>query len=157
MIYLVRITILFYIFKFLKAIILSQSLLKDKYGFSNESIVIDLSECKISSIEIDSFEGYNRLEFLYLHNNKLSKIEKNVFSKLVNLRELWLESNVIVLIDKYPFAGLNKLKLVCLNDNPVSTLFPIQTTSICDIPLQCLAIINKKCNRYETSNLIYKI
>jgi Leucine-rich repeat (LRR) protein len=133
-----------------KSVLLNQTLLINKYGYSIESLIIDLREKSISSIETNTFENFNRLEYLYLQNNKLSKIEKNTFTKLANLKELWLESNNIVFMDKYSLESLNELELVCLNDNPISVLFPNNIVSFCEEPLKCKIKVDK-CIRKETS------
>ena len=49
---------------------LNSSVLTDKYGYSTDSVVIDLSENSIDSIDLTTFKNYVKLEVLYLDENK---------------------------------------------------------------------------------------
>ena len=132
---------------------INQTLLIEKYEFSIDSSEIDLSESSISSIDIDAFKGFNKLEKLFLQNNKLRELEYGLFNHLSNLRELWLESNNIVSINRNVFIGLNKLEKVCLSDNPISFLFPNNIKPLCETNLNCNIKINEKCTKDNTSTL----
>lgn len=151
--FLLKTTILLCLFcETIKAIVLNQTLLVNKYGYSIESVIIDLSELSISSIELNTFDKFNKVQVLYLHNNKLSSIKSDVFSGLLSLREIWLETNNLVAIDKNVFNNLHRLDLVCLTDNPISVLYPSQVESLCAEPLKCKVKINESCKKIETSN-----
>ena len=130
---------------------LNQSLLIQKYGFDINSVEINLNECSIDTVEINTFKGYNKLERLHLEDNKIKQLEYGLLNHLVNLKEVWLESNNIVSIDRNVFVGLNKLEKVCLNDNPISFMFPNNIKPLCDTNPFCTIKINEKCIRDMTS------
>jgi len=132
---------------------INQSLLIEKYGFGIDSIEIDLSENSIDNIDINTFNGYNKLEKLYLQENKLKQLDNGLFNHLFNLRELWLETNNIISIDRNVFVGLEKLEKVCLNDNPISQMFPSNVKPLCDTNPICTVKINEKCIRDTPSNM----
>ena len=91
----------------IQSIALNQSILIEHFGYSQNSVFIDLSQQNIDSIHKDTFNEFNHLEELYFENNKLNKIEDGTFNKLTNLRELWLESNNIVSVDRNCIAWFN--------------------------------------------------
>ena len=130
---------------------LNQSLLIQKYGFDINSVEINLNECSIDTVEINTFKGFNKLERLHLEDNKIKQLEYGLLNHLVNLKEVWLESNIIVSIDRNVFVGLNKLEKVCLNDNPISFMFPNNIKPLCDTNPFCTIKINEKCKRDITS------
>jgi Leucine-rich repeat (LRR) protein len=134
---------------------LNQSLLIQKYGFDINSVVIDLNERSIDTIEINTFKGYNKLEKLHLEENKIKQLEYGLLNHLVNLKEVWLESNEIVSIVRNVFVGLNKLEKVCLCDNPMSFLFPNKIKPLCDTNPFCTIKINEKCIRDITSKYYF--
>ena len=130
---------------------INQSLLIQKYGFDIDSVVIDLSEKSIDTIDINTFIGFTKLEKLYLEDNKLKQLENGLFNHLDSLKEVWLESNNIVSIDRNVFVGLNKLEKVCLKDNPISFLFPTNIKPLCETNPICTIKINEKCIKDITS------
>jgi Leucine-rich repeat (LRR) protein len=142
------------IFQLTSSAILNQSILIEEYGFDIDSLEIDLSKKSIDSIDINSFKGYIKLEWLFLEKNKIKQLEYGLFNHLSNLRELWLESNNIVSINKNAFLGLNKLEKVCLYDNPISLIFPSNIIQLCDTNPSCNITINQKCVKNTTSNLL---
>lgn len=54
--------------------IISQSILINEFGYSTESVYIDLSERSIDLIEESTFYGFNRLEVLHLEDSKLLNV-----------------------------------------------------------------------------------
>ena len=124
---------------------INQSLLIQKYGFNIDSVVIDLSERSIDTIDINTFIGFTKLEKLYLEENKIKQLENGLFNHLESLKEVWLESNIIISIDKNVFVGLNNLEKVCLKDNPISIMFPTNIKPLCDTNPMCTIKINEKC------------
>ncbi len=130
---------------------LNKSNLIEEYGYTEDSVTIDLSLKNIDSIDSTTFNDFIKLEVLYLEENKLTKLENSLFHKLVNLRELWLESNNIVLIDRNIFNGLTSLELVCMSNNPISVLFPYQVASLCQNNSKCEVKISEKCKIKATS------
>ena len=124
---------------------INQSLLIQKYGFNIDSVVIDLSERSIDTIDINTFIGFAKLEKLYLEENKIKQLENGLFNHLESLKEVWLESNIIISIDKNVFVGLNNLEKVCLKDNPISIMFPTNIKPLCDTNPMCTIKINEKC------------
>ena len=124
---------------------INQSLLIQKYGFNIDSVVIDLSERSIDTIDINTFIGFKNLEKIYLEENKINQLANGLFNHLESLKEVWLESNNIVSIDRNVFVGLNNLEKVCLKDNPISIMFPTNIKPLCDTNPMCTIKINEKC------------
>ena len=139
------------IFKAIQSRALNKSILIEQFGYSLNSDYIDLSGQNIDLIDVNTFDGFDQLEELYLEKNKINKIENGLFNKLTKLRELWLESNAIVSIDRNSFFGSNDLELVCLSKNPVSVLFPNSLASICETNKKCVVKITEICIRKESS------
>ena len=136
---------------------LNRSILIEKYGYSIDSVNIDLSNEKISSIDLGTFNDFFKLEILYLEHNKLTQIKSGTFKGLINLRELWLESNSLASIDKNVFVGLDNLELVCLNNNPISVYAPISLTSICNMNSKCKIKLEENCTRRAITTPIMSI
>ena len=131
---------------------LNQSLLVQKYGYDLNSVVIDLSENSIDTVDLNTFKGYIKLEKLYLEENKIKQLGYGLLNHLgESLKEIWLQSNSIVSIDRNVFVGLKKLEKVCLSDNPISQLFPANIKTLCDTNPICTININEKCIRDITS------
>ena len=124
---------------------INQSLLIQKYGFNIDSVVIDLSERSIDTIDINTFIGFTKLEKIYLEENKINQLANGLFNHLESLKEVWLESNNIISIDRNVFVGLNNLEKVCLKDNPISIMFPTNIKPLCDTNPMCTIKINEKC------------
>ncbi len=131
------------------SISINRTLLFEKYRFNVDSVVIDLSENSIDNIDINTFQGYSKLEKLFLQDNKIKTLEYSLFNNLENLKELWLENNNIISIDRNIFMGLNKLEKVCLNENPISLMFPNNIKPICDNNPNCKIKLNEKCTKDE--------
>jgi len=131
---------------------INQSLLIQKYGFNIDSVVIDLSERSIDTIDINTFIGYTKLEKLFLEENKINQLENGLFNHLESLKEVWLESNNIISIDRNVFVGLNNLEKVCLKDNPISLMFPTNIKPLCETNPICRIKINEKCIKDIPSN-----
>lgn len=129
------------------SISINQTILFEKYRFNINSVVIDLSEKSIDNIDTNTFQGYNKLEKLFLQDNKIKILEYGLFNNLENLKELWLENNNIISIDRNIFIGLDKLQKVCLNENPISLMFPNNIKPICDNNPNCKIKINEKCTK----------
>lgn len=127
-----------------EAIQLSQILLSE-YGYSNNSVLIDLSSKNIESIDVNTFIGFTNLQVLYLNKNKLSRLNEPVFKNISNLKEIWLEENSITSFSKDSFVGLVNLERICLYDNPISTLFPNLLTGLCSTSPNCKVTITEKC------------
>ena len=79
---------------------INQSLLIQNYGFNIDSVVIDLSERSIDTIDINTFIGFKKLEKIYLEENKINQLANGLFNHLESLKEVWLESNNIISIDR---------------------------------------------------------
>jgi Leucine-rich repeat (LRR) protein len=124
---------------------INQSLLIQKYGFNIDSVVIDLSERSIDTIDINTFIGFTKLEKIHLEENKINQLANGLFNHLESLKEVWLESNNIISIDRNVFVGLNNLEKVCLKDNPISIMFPTNIKPLCDTNPMCTIKINEKC------------
>lgn len=111
------------------------------FGYSNDSILIDLSSKNISHILSDTFSGMfqlnslilssndlnstsflqldnlNTLRVLKLNGNKITTINSNDLSSLKNLTELNLANNGLVSIDSNLSSIFTHLKFLYLNHN----------------------------------------
>lgn len=98
------------------------------------NIKLDLSNSKITSIKVDTFNSSPQLLMLSLSNNLLgfyckdiwcSILPKGVFKPLINLMELTLNSNYLrssLLANGWSFEGLNNLRRLILNNNNLTEL-----------------------------------
>ena len=137
---------------------LNETILFETYGYSVDSIIIDLNGQSIDVIDSDTFKYYTKLKVLYLDDNKLKSINNLIFNNLNQLNEIWIESNNIIQIDKNAFIGLNNLKLICLNNNPISDMFPNKLTNLCDLNNQeCQIKINEKCTNKTSTTITSSI
>ena len=57
---------------------LNQTILFETYGYSVDSVFIDLNGKSIDSIDSHTFSGYNKLQVLHLDDNKLKSINNFV-------------------------------------------------------------------------------
>ena len=130
--------------------ILDKNLLNE-LGYNTDSVLIDLSKKSIESIEKNTFQGYNKLEIIYLQDNKLLRLDNESFKYLVNLKELWLEDNSLIDIDLNTFRELYNLQKVCLFNNPISALFPSILNNLCILNIKCNIIYTDKCIGIRTT------
>uniref|UniRef100_U5EPU2 Membrane glycoprotein lig-1 n=1 Tax=Corethrella appendiculata TaxID=1370023 RepID=U5EPU2_9DIPT len=79
---------------------------------------LDLSECKIRTINGQMFEGMEGLTNLILKGNHIKKIQPMAFATLKNLRHIDLSHNDLEQISALTFIGNQKLDVIKLNDNP---------------------------------------
>ena len=122
-------------------------------GFSNDSVVIDLSNFNIEGIFPGTFDGYENLTYLYLDSNKLKKVEAKTFAKLENLKEIWLESNEITSFDKNALIDSKNIQVICMNNNPVSVIFPQLLQGLCGTNPSCTVKIKENCKRKVSGKL----
>lgn len=134
-----------------KSLVLNRTILIEHYGYSTDSIYIDLSNNSLDLIDSATFHSFNKLEVLYLDENKISKLDYGLFNNLKSLRQLWLESNSLIDVNRKSFVGLNSLELVCLSNNPISNLFPNYLVSLCETNIKCVVKVFEKCQRNNTS------
>jgi len=48
----------------------------EQFGYSKDSMQVDLSESSINTIDLGTFNGLNNLEVLNLEDNKISRLEE---------------------------------------------------------------------------------
>ena len=130
---------------------LNQKNLFESFGYSSESLHIDLNGQSIDSIDSSTFNGLDKLEILNLEDNKIMKIQSGLFKELTNLKKISLESNNIISLDKSAFIGLKNLETVCLSGNPISHMFPSELTSLCSANQKCVLSITEKCSQKLTT------
>ena len=70
---------------------LNETILFETYGYSVDSIIIDLNGQSIDVIDSDTFKYYTKLKVLYLDDNKLKSINNLIFNDLNQLNEIWIE------------------------------------------------------------------
>ena len=133
-----------------RAKILNKVSLTEEYGYSTDSVYIDLSRKNIESIDSAAFFDFKKLEVLHLDMNNLTKIEVGTFNGLLKLRELWLEVNQIVSVPRSMVNGLNNLELLCISDNPISVYNPAQISTLCTTNSKCEIKVSVKCPRKES-------
>lgn len=95
---------------------ITRATLSDVKDF-DELRVLDLSNNRISRIQIDTFCDFKMLESLQLSHNFLMEIHRNHFDRLNELSTLDLSSNLIDRIDRNAFVELKSLLLLNLMDN----------------------------------------
>jgi hypothetical protein len=130
---------------------LDSAVLIENLGYPKDSTLVALQLHDIESIDANTFNGFSRLETLYLHENKLNKLDPLLFKNLINLKVLWLESNKLVSFDKNLLNGLVNLELVCLFNNPISIIFPDSLKDVCNSSPKCVVKIAEACS---SSNVI---
>jgi len=126
----------------------------EQFGYTIDSVKIDLSNKGIQTIDPTTFTNFSKLEILYLHENIIEKIELGTFNQLINLRELWLETNRIVSIPKSVVTGLSNLRLFCIYNNPLSIYNPSQVSSLCSSNKNCDLEMNESCKKKTTTTKI---
>ena len=127
---------------------LNKNVLVQKYGYSLDSVYIDLSAQSINSIDSTTFDGFKSLKILFLDDNKLTELNPHLFENLFQLKEISLESNNIQSLDSNLFSGLNSLEKICLNDNPISKLNnSLEINKLCGSNPKCTVKLNEKCSK----------
>lgn len=137
-------------FNYITCLKLNQTILIEIYQYTEDSKIIDLHAQNIDSIEASTFNGYTKLEALYLHENKLNKLDSSLFKDLINLKILWLESNNIISFDRNSLSGLKDLEQVCFFNNPISIIFPQSIKDICSSNPKCIITITTACQTATT-------
>jgi Leucine-rich repeat (LRR) protein len=127
---------------------LNKNVLFQKYGYSLDSVYIDLSAQSINSIDSTTFDGFKSLKMLFLDDNKLTELNPHMFENLFQLKEISLESNNIQSLDSNLFSGLDNLEKICLNDNPISKLNnSSEINKLCGSNPKCTVKLNEKCSK----------
>ena len=101
--------------------------------YLNSLLTINLSNNKISHIDVAAFCNLRKLRILSLAHNELTQISPQIFDSLFNLEELELSFNRLTQIESNTFQNLSNLKRLDLQNNQLnsidSSLFIIQRTS----------------------------
>lgn len=86
---------------------------------------LDLSYCKIRTINAHMFKGLEGLNSLILKGNGIRKINQAAFMSLKNLRHIDLSFNDLEQVPALMFATNTQLDFVKLNDNPRLKKLPL--------------------------------
>uniref|UniRef100_A0A6B2EBA6 Putative membrane glycoprotein lig-1 n=1 Tax=Phlebotomus kandelakii TaxID=1109342 RepID=A0A6B2EBA6_9DIPT len=92
---------------------------------TNELQKLDLSYCKIRTINAHMFKGFEGLNSLILKGNGIRKINQAAFMSLKNLRHIDLSFNDLETVPALMFATNTELDFVKLNDNPRLKRLPL--------------------------------
>ena len=79
---------------------------------------LDISECNVSSVSVETFANLSVLEWLDLSLNRLEHLDSAVFSGLFNLQYINLGSNKLQYLHPGTFLGFPNLQRFYLYNNP---------------------------------------
>ncbi|XP_067838711.1 toll-like receptor 3 [Heptranchias perlo] len=90
---------------------------------------LDLSNNRLTTLQDNSFQWFQSLEYLYLENNSIRHVTPKMFAGLENLKYLNLKKGLTAqhipnkvesIIDDYSFQELKKLEYLNLEDNIIA-------------------------------------
>ncbi|XP_035284833.1 toll-like receptor 13 [Anguilla anguilla] len=120
---------------------------------------INLSQNKISTIPVDIFRKFWRLQDLSLQRNNISFLKRAQFGGLVQLKRLNLSSNILSEIQPDTFQGLTQLRDLLLYNNHITKIptglfhYLPQVTTL-DLSLNKLKYLNSsQCKSSTLENL----
>ena len=80
---------------------------------------LDLTNCRLTHLSMDAFQGLNKLRILDLSQNELKEILPGLFDPLFSLKEVWLNGNHLQTLPSSIFNPILPVaKLIRLDDNP---------------------------------------
>ena len=93
-------------------------------GIPEDTEILELSQCDIKNISMDSFKNLSNLTTIRIKEQKsgLNLQDAAIFQGLEKLQRVFLDGNGIVSLPQGLFANLSSLTTVHLNDNPLTTL-----------------------------------
>ena len=93
-------------------------------GIPEDTEILELSQCDIKNISMDSFKNLSNLIAIEIKEQKsgLNLQDAAIFQGLEKLQRVYLDGNGIVSLPEGLFANLSSLVTVHLNDNPLTTL-----------------------------------
>ncbi|KRZ69045.1 Chaoptin, partial [Trichinella papuae] len=140
------------------SVINSQLMFLTYDAFKEQSIqVLDLSNNKIDSINVNAFRGLEqKLYQLLLDNNELSRIPARQLSQLQQLRYLNLKNNKIDVIEAGIFKNtiLRNLRYLYLDGNLIDS---IPSDAFVSLDLQVLTLSHNRIHHMEAHSLPYTI
>lgn len=83
---------------------------------------IELENCNISYLHVNSFKNMSKLVFIRLSNNHIQHLDIQLFSHLKQLRYLHLEGNMVKEIHPDVFKSNHELEWLYLRHNPLNQL-----------------------------------
>ena len=93
-------------------------------GIPEDTEILELSQCDIKNISMDSFKNLSNLIAIEIKEQKsgLNLQDAAIFHGLEKLQRVYLDGNGIDSLPEGLFANLSSLETVHLNDNPLTTL-----------------------------------
>lgn len=105
-------------------------------------VEVDLSDNHVTSLELNTFFGNERLRILTLSGNPLKRLQSHQFPELGHLRNLELQRCALVEIHGLAFKGLTGLESLKLDNNHLSYL---ESRTLSVLPsLKTLTLDNNK-------------
>ncbi|CAC5406158.1 unnamed protein product [Mytilus coruscus] len=95
----------------------SKSLSTVPSGIPSSTIILYLQNNRISSLDINIFNGLTQLQRLNLNGNQITSLDENIFNGLAGLQELKLNDNQMTSLDGNIFNGLTALQTLDLAGN----------------------------------------
>ena len=107
-----------------KKAVCSGTLINVPSGIPEDTEILELSQCDIKKISMNSFKNLSNLRVIEIKEQKsgLNLQDAAIFQSLEKLQRVYLDGNGIVSLPKGLFANLSSLNTVHLNDNPLTTL-----------------------------------
>ncbi|XP_071138773.1 leucine-rich repeat and immunoglobulin-like domain-containing nogo receptor-interacting protein 3 [Mytilus edulis] len=114
-------------------------------GIPNNTVILELNNNNIQSINTSSFIDLLELKSLNVLQNKLMHIVNGMFSDISSLQVLNLDYNHMTAIEEYAFSGLNNLTELYLSGNKLTI---IASTGFLD--LHSLQILDLSYNKLSS-------
>jgi Leucine-rich repeat (LRR) protein len=89
---------------------------------NNNLTQLTLSQCKIETVEENTFSNLKVLSFLDLSGNKIKMLDENTFRELASLTGLNLNGNQIETIPEKLFEGNGKLEWLLISSNKIKQI-----------------------------------
>ncbi|XP_072042509.1 uncharacterized protein [Amphiura filiformis] len=101
---------------YLRGNYLNKSFSKELFSEMDRTVMLDLSNNKISVLGVGTFQMLWRLKSLDLEDNSIVHIQSDTFNGLSNLRSLRLQGNFITGIEPDSFNGLGQITTLDLSN-----------------------------------------
>ena len=110
--------------------------LKKEAAISTKVSILDLSKNQIKMVDKGSFDNFNFLQTLLLHDNQISDLPLDVFQVTKHLQKIVLSNNKLTILKWIWFSRLESLETLLLSNNTIRSLQPIATLlprSLCEL------------------------